>query len=135
VCGGIRRGAPRPRNLGRKSDYNLWKGDSKEGNMPDYVFVYYGGMDSTPTPAQQKKSMEVWTAWFAKLGKSVVNMGAPTKPGRTVTNAGGRPTGKHGIAGYSIIKANNLGAAVNLAKSHPDVARGLKIGVYELTPM
>jgi hypothetical protein len=108
---------------------------SKEGNMPNYIFIYYGGMDSTATPAQQKESMEVWTAWFEKLGKSVADMGAPTKPGKTVTSAGGRPTGRHGIAGYSVIKANNLGAAVNLAKSHPDVARGLRVGVYELASM
>jgi hypothetical protein len=111
------------------------KRDSKEDIMPDYVFVYYGGTNSTQSSDEQKETMEVWTAWFQKLGKSVVDMGAPTKPGRTVTSAGGRPTGKHGIAGYSIIKANNLGAAVNLAKSHPDVARGLKIGVYELVRM
>ncbi len=103
--------------------------------MPNYIFVYYGGMGETSTPAQQKKEMEVWNAWFEKLGKSVVEIGAPTKPGKTVTSAGGRPTGKNGVAGYSVIKANNLGAAVNLAKSHPDIARGMKIGVYELASM
>ncbi len=103
--------------------------------MPNYIFVYYGGIGETSTPAQQKKEMEVWNAWFEKLGKSVVEIGAPTKPGKTVTSAGGRPTGKNGVAGYSVIKANNLGAAVNLAKSHPDIARGMKIGVYELASM
>jgi len=105
--------------------------------MPNYLFVYYGGADgaAAPTPAQQKKTMEVWTKWFDKLGKAVVEIGAPTKPGKTVGKAGARATGADAVAGYSVVKANNLGAAVNLAKSHPDVARGMKIAVYELTPM
>jgi len=103
--------------------------------VPNYLFVYYGGMASTATPAQQEKSIQIWTGWFDKLGKAVVEMGAPTKPGKTVTKAGARPAGKNGVAGYSVVKANNLGAAVNLAKSHPDVPRGLKIGVCELVSM
>ena len=103
--------------------------------MPDYLYVYYGGTGVTPTPAEQEKTMAVWMGWFDKLGKSVVQIGAPTKPGKTVSKTGARATGKDGVAGYSIVRANNLGAAVNMAKSHPDVARGMKIAVYEITPM
>jgi hypothetical protein len=103
--------------------------------VPNYLYVYYGGMSSTPTPEQQKQSMEIWTKWFEKLGKAMVEMGAPTKPGKTVTKAGARNTGASGVAGYSIIKANNLGAAVNLAKSHPDIQRGMKIEVYQIEEM
>ena len=103
--------------------------------MPNYIFVYYGGVGAAPTAAEQEKTMKAWNDWFEKLGKAVVEIGAPTKPGKTVSKAGGRPTGGRGVAGYSIVKANNLGAAVNLAKSHPDVTRGMKIGVYELLAM
>jgi hypothetical protein len=111
----------------------------KEANMANYLFVYYGGMaKSEPmamTPEEQQKEMEKWTAWFQKLGKAVVEMGAPTKPGKMVTKAGARATGANAVAGYSIIKANSLGAAVKMAKSHPDVSKGIKIAVYELMPM
>ncbi|OGO39173.1 MAG: hypothetical protein A2147_09470 [Chloroflexi bacterium RBG_16_57_8] len=105
--------------------------------MPNYLFVYYGGMSEAPppTPAQQKKTMDVWMGWFGKLGKTVVEIGAPTKPGKTVSKAGARATGKDGVAGYSIVKANSLGQAVNMAKSHPDIAQGMKIAVYEIMPM
>ena len=48
--------------------------------MPNYLFVYYGMDDDE---ALQEKEMEIWTAWFDKLGKAVVDMGAPTKPGKT----------------------------------------------------
>jgi hypothetical protein len=103
--------------------------------VPNYLFVYYGGMAEAATPAQQKKSMDVWMAWFEKLGKAVVEIGAPTKPGKTVSKAGARATGADAVAGYSVVKANNLGGAVKLAKSHPDVAKGMKIAVYEIVKM
>ena len=106
--------------------------------MPNYLFVYYGGMgegNPQPSPKEQQKSMEVWTKWFTKLGKAVVEMGAPTKPGKTISKAGARATGANAVAGYSIIKANSLGAAVKMAKSHPDVAKGMKIAVQELISM
>jgi hypothetical protein len=103
--------------------------------MPDYLFVYYGGAGDPSTPAEQEKTMDIWMRWFDKLGRAVVEIGAPTGQGKTVSKAGARATGKGGVAGYSIIKANNLGAAVNMAKSHPDVRRGMKIAVYEIMPM
>ena len=107
--------------------------------MANYLFVYYGGMAeggaAAATPKQQKKEMDIWTKWFTKLGKSVIDMGAPTKPGKTVGKAGARATGSNAVAGYSIIKANSLGAAVNMAKSHPDISKGMKISIYELMSM
>ncbi len=107
--------------------------------MANYLFVYYGGMGAgdsmRATPAQQKKTMEVWMAWFKGLGKAVVEIGAPTKPGKTVSKAGARATGANAVAGYSIIKAGSLDAAVEMAKSHPDVSKGMKISVYELVAM
>ncbi|MBF8264758.1 MAG: hypothetical protein HW384_622 [Dehalococcoidia bacterium] len=107
--------------------------------MANYLFVYYGGMAedgaTKATPEQQQKEMEIWIAWFKKLGKALVEMGAPTRPGKTVSKAGARATGANAVAGYSIIKANNLGAAVNMAKSHPDISKGMKIAVYELMAM
>jgi hypothetical protein len=103
--------------------------------MPNYLFVYYGGEGAAPTADEQEKTMAVWTEWFAKLGKDMVEIGAPTKPGKTVSRAGARATGKNSVAGYSIVKANSLGGAVKMAKSHPDVRHGMKISVYEIMPM
>ncbi len=104
--------------------------------MANYLFVYYGGMpEGEVAQEEQQKEMEIWTDWFQKLGEAVVEMGAPTKPGKTVTKAGVRATGANAVAGYSVIKADNLEKAVELAKSHPDVSKGLKIAVYELVAM
>ena len=104
--------------------------------MPNYLFIYYGGGgEGESTPAEDQKMMDAWMGWFKDLGKAVVEMGAPTGAGKTVTKAGARDTGKDGVAGYSIIKANNMGAAVNLAKSNPYMSEGMKIGVYQIEQM
>ena len=102
--------------------------------MPKYLFVYYGGM-MADTAAEQKKSMDAWMGWFGKLGKAVVDAGAPTKPGKTVSKGGARATGSNGVTGYSIVKANNMGGAVKMAKGCPSIPDGGKVAVYEMLPM
>jgi hypothetical protein len=102
--------------------------------MSKYLFVYYGG-GMAATPAEQKKSMDAWMAWFGKLGSAVVDAGTQTKPGKIVSKSGAKAIGDNPVAGYSIIKADNLDAAVAIAKSQPDVSKGMQIGIYELMPM
>ncbi len=102
--------------------------------MANFLFVYYGGMRAV-TPAEQKKMMDVWMEWFGKLGKSVVDSGAPTKPGRLVNKSGTRSISVNPIAGYSTINADNMDAAVVLAKGHPNIPDGIQIAVYELQTM
>jgi hypothetical protein len=98
-----------------------------------FLFVYYGGAMAT-TPAAQKKSVETWTAWFKKLGKSLVDMGAATKPGKMVGKTAKAITGEM-VTGYSVVMADNLEAAVAIAKTSPNVMEGGTIGVYEIMPM
>jgi hypothetical protein len=74
-------------------------------------------------------------AWFAKLGKAVVDAGAPTKPGKMVAKSGAKAIGADPVTGYSIIKADNLDAAVQMAKGYPGIPEGGQVAVYELLPM
>ena len=102
--------------------------------MAKYLFVYYGGMMAA-TPAQQKKSMDAWMGWFGKLGQSLVDAGAPTKPGKSVSKSGTRTLGANPVTGYSIVQANSIEAAAEMAKGAPSLAEGGKVSVYELLPM
>ncbi len=104
--------------------------------MAKYLLVYYGGqMDTNPDPKVVEKAMAVWSKWFAALGKAVVDMGAPTQPGRLVTKSGVKSTGAKPVAGYTILQAGSLDAAIAMAKSHPDIAEGMQVAVYPLAPM
>jgi hypothetical protein len=102
--------------------------------MANYLFVYYGGMMAT-TPAEQKKSMDAWMGWFGKLGKAVVDGGAPTKPGKIVSKSGAKSITDSPITGYSIIKADSLDAAVVMTKTCPIIPEGGQIAIYEVLPM
>jgi hypothetical protein len=102
--------------------------------MANFLFVYYGGMMAA-TPAEQKKVMKAWMGWFGKLGKAVVDGGAPTKPGKRVGKDSVKAIGTNPVTGYSIIKADNLDAALVLAKGCPIFQGGGQVAVYELLPM
>lgn len=89
--------------------------------MPKYVFAYHGG--TTPESEEEgAKVMAAWTAWFAQLGSAIVEGGAPTGQSKTVTSTsvedGG---GANPVSGYSIIQADTIDAATEMAKGCPMV--------------
>ena len=106
---------------------------AEEERMTKYLFVYYGGKPETD-PKKMEKVMAVWMKWFGDLGKAVVDPGAPTKPEKLVSR-GGLKSVANPLAGYSIIQADSLDAAIGLAKSHPDVSAGMEIAIYQILPM
>jgi len=101
--------------------------------MGEYLILFYG--DWATTPAAQKKSMDEWTAWFGRLGKSVVEKGGPTMPGKIVRKSGTRVIGANPVAGYSVFKADSLDAAIALAKGCPSIPDGFQVAVYEIVNM
>ncbi len=104
--------------------------------MDKFLLVYYGGKMSA-TPEEGQKSMEVWMKWFKDLGKAVVDMGAPTMPGKVVgkrsTKAGF--VGEQPVTGYTVLQATNLDEAVKLAKTCPQIEDGGQIAVYTIMSM
>ena len=98
-----------------------------------FLFVYYGGAMAT-TPAAQKKSNDMWMAWFKQQGKAIADIGAAVKPGKMVGKKAKAITGKM-VTGYTVVMADNLEAAVAIAKTSPNVMEGGQIGVYEIMPM
>lgn len=87
--------------------------------MANYLLVYHGG--SMPeSPEEGAKVLESWSAWFSTLGDALVDGGDPVGRVRTIANDGSVSEG--GInpsSGYSVIKADNLDAAVALARGCP----------------
>jgi hypothetical protein len=103
--------------------------------MKKYLLVYYGGKVETD-PKKAKESMGAWMKWFQDMGKAVVDGGAPTMPGKTVSGK----TVKNGvvgdpITGYSIFQADDLDKAVEMARKSPQMPAGGQIAIYELMPM
>jgi hypothetical protein len=101
--------------------------------MVSYLLLYSGG--SMPaSPAEQAAVMQAWGAWFGKLGSALVDGGNPFTPmAKTIAGDGKVSDGPVGpmASGYSIIKADSLAAAVEMAKGCPVLQGGAKVSVFE----
>ena len=101
--------------------------------MSNYVLLYTGG-GMPAAEAEQKKMLQEWQSWYTKLDGALVDEGDPFAPmAKNITKGG---TVKDGVVGtpatgYSIIKADSLNAAVEIAKSCPVLRSGGQISVYE----
>ncbi len=95
--------------------------------MANYVFTYRSPKNSTPS----EDAMAAWTAWFERISDSVVDIGKPVFNRSTLGKA---PTDTE-LGGYSLVRANDLEAAVALAKGCPILERGGAVEVGELTDM
>ncbi len=103
--------------------------------MKNYVMIYYN--NGTRQGVSPEESKAEWGAWFGKLGDSIVDAGNPFgSGGKAVEKSGVSTIKNHPATGYTIVKANSLDDAVELAKDcpvleEPDGA----VRVYETLPM
>lgn len=104
--------------------------------MSKYVFIYHAPMPpeeaAPPSPEQMEAVMGAWNAWAGKVGDGLVDFGTPLAGGVRVTTGGTSPSTRD-VAGYSIIEASDLDAALALAKNHPhlNMPGGCEIEVHE----
>jgi hypothetical protein len=103
--------------------------------MANFVLIYSGG-NAGSSEAEREKIMQQWGGWFGKLGDRIVDMGNPFGPKAKNLSNGSVHDGAVGTpaTGYSIVKADSLDAATELAKGCPVLQSGGKITVYEVTP-
>ncbi len=77
-------------------------------------------------PAREAR-MAAWNAWFEQLGDRLVQRGNPVNDAQTL----GTCTADTRIGGYSLVSADNLDAAVALAKGCPGLEWGGGVEVGE----
>jgi hypothetical protein len=100
--------------------------------MAKFVLLYEGG-GMPETEAEQAAAMQAWEGWFGGLGAAVKDQGNPFTPVSNKVGADGSITAGAGAAsGYSIIEADSLAAATDIAKGCPVLAGGASVGVYEI---
>jgi hypothetical protein len=104
--------------------------------MANYMFAYSGGNGLTADEAERSTQLAKWGEWFGQLGSSIVDGGAPTGTGKTVGTGGSvSDGGSRGLTGYSIVSADSLDSAVELAKGCPVLESGGAVDVYEAIAM
>ena len=98
--------------------------------MAKYLFAYKGG-SRLSGEAEGAAVMAAWGAWFGELGAAVVEPGAPVAASSTVSADGVSDGANAELSGYSVLQADSLAAATELAKGSPILAAGGTVEVYE----
>ena len=99
--------------------------------MTNYVLAYTGG-GMAATDQEREATMAAWGAWFGTLGPAIVDAGNPFGPAATVSSSGSiSDGGAAGLTGYTVLSADSLTAATELAKDCPVLASGGSVEVYE----
>jgi len=104
--------------------------------MANYVFAYSGGRGVAADETERNAQYAKWGRWFEELGSAVVDGGAATGTAKTVGASGSvSDGGSCGLSGYSIVSADSLDTAVELAKGCPVLEIGGAVDVYEAIAM
>jgi hypothetical protein len=99
--------------------------------MGKYVYIYYSGSESDGGNADD------WGKWFGSLGDKLVDGGNPfDKGGQAVHQGGVMDVQGKPATGYSIVNADSMADATELAKGCPLVSDpNSAVCVYEAMPM
>lgn len=103
--------------------------------MANYLLAYKGG-GMAQTEADREAAMAAWGAWLGGLGEALVDAGNPFGPSKSLASDGTPSDGTgSALTGYSILSADTLDAATDLAKGCPVFAAGGSVDVYETVPV
>ncbi len=89
-----------------------------------FLYVFHGG-GKPDTPEDCARVMEAWQAWMDGIGDAMVDDGNPVGMSMTVgeggvtENGGANPT-----SGYSIVRADSIEAACDMARDCPILEGG-----------
>ena len=107
--------------------------------MSKYLYLYRG--PATPmdqfTPEQSAEQTRAWGEWMERVGRSLVDGGAPFGERAAVADDGTSPAPGE-LNGYTIVEADSLDAARALVDRHPFLSEGkgrFTVEIFELVPM
>ena len=99
--------------------------------MAKYLLAYHGGRVAE-TDDERNKQLAAWGEWFQRAGGSFTDPGNPVGQSRIVSDGtvaqGG---GANPISGYSVLEADSIDNAVELAKGCPVLLSGGSVEVAE----
>lgn len=110
--------------------------------MNEFVLLYRGGERPT-SPEQGQQVMQKWMAWFKTLAEKghILDRGQPLErsgkmvgPGKVVSD-GPFAEAKDVVGGYTLIKANDVSQAAEIAKGCPILERGGQVEVRPVMKM
>ena len=102
--------------------------------MSEFIIAYHGGK-KPESPEAGAELMARWQGWIEGLGAAMVNPGTPVGMSKTVSSSGvADDGGANPLSGFSIVQADSLDAAIDMAKGCPHLEMGT-VEVAELLEM
>ena len=98
--------------------------------MANFLLLYHGGK-MPESPEEGAQVMKAWTGWFGELGDALIDGGNPVSRSRTISPGGSVSDAASDVSGYSVIRADSLDAAVELAKGCPVLLGDARVEVAE----
>jgi hypothetical protein len=110
--------------------------------MKKFMVLYHAPIDAqaqmadTP-PEAQAEGMKAWMTWAQKCGDSLVDLGSPLMNGTQIKPDGNNQNSSREVAGYSVLQAENIQAAMDLMQGHPHLGwnAGCSIEIHEVMPL
>lgn len=103
--------------------------------MPKFALIYAGG-EPPATPEEGQRHFAKYMDWLSGLGDAAVSPMNPFKDPHTVHPDGSvTPGSAAGLSGYTILQADSLEAALDMARSCPFLEIGGVLEVAELVDM
>ncbi len=110
--------------------------------MANFMFIYRGGNDDYQkmTPDQMQQMMQKWTNWIGEAFQKgwmfdagdALTMEVRMVNAKKVVTDGPFVETKEIVGGYSLVKADNIDAAAELAKGCPALLTGGRVEVRAL---
>lgn len=104
--------------------------------MAKYLLSYHGG-GMPETEEEGAKVMAAWGNWMEQLGTRLIDGGAPIGQSASIASDGTHSAGggTNPVTGYSLIGAESLAEALELAEGCPILLSGGSIEVGETIDM
>jgi hypothetical protein len=105
--------------------------------MAKFVLVFTGG-GMPESEEEQAAVLAAWGVWYEGLGEAVVDPGNPFSPAvKNIASNGTVSDGPYGTmsSGYTILQADSMDSAVEMAKKCPMLEGNGQISLYEALPI
>ncbi len=103
--------------------------------MTQFILVYLGG-NQPATPEEGQQHFAKYKQWLSSLGEAAISPANPLKNTHTVSSDGEViDEGKSTMSGYTIVEAESMEAALEMAKTCPFLDIGGNLEVSELIQM
>ena len=103
--------------------------------MAQYIITYLGG-NHPATPEEGQQHFARYKAWLGSLGEAAVSPANPLKGTQTLNPDGSLTEGgSTGMSGFTVVEADSMDAALDMARGCPFLDIGGSLEVSELMKM